>query len=73
MQETGILFFDPQDGRFDIQYDSGGNYGGLHCGNCLEVLENGAWQQTRMEYGDDNWYLVGIQTECLNGLQVRLP
>ena len=72
MQKTGVLFFDPQDDRFDIQYDGGGNYGGLHCGDCFEVFADGAWQQTRMEYSDD-WYLVGIKTECLNGLQVRLP
>jgi len=34
---------------------------GFHCGECLEVLVNDAWVQTRMEFSLDSqkWYLVG--------------
>ena len=46
-------------------------YGGLHCGDCLEVFVRGKWKQTRMEYGD-NWYLVGVRASDLNGLRVRI-
>lgn len=31
----------------------------------------GKWKPTRIEYGD-NWYLVGIRAEDLNGLRVRI-
>lgn len=33
---------------------------GFHCGECLEVMVNGEWVQTRMEMDiARNWYLVG--------------
>ncbi|MBS6584409.1 MAG: DUF5348 domain-containing protein [Subdoligranulum sp.] len=34
-------------------------------------FEGGKWKPTRIEYGD-NWYLVGIRAEDLNGLRVRI-
>ncbi|MBT9750854.1 hypothetical protein GPK80_01940 [Coprococcus comes] len=46
-------------------------YGGLHCGECFDVFVRGKWKPTRIEYGD-NWYLVGIRAEDLNGLRVRI-
>ncbi|WP_185956568.1 DUF5348 domain-containing protein, partial [Clostridioides difficile] len=46
-------------------------YGGLHCGDCMEVFVRGKWKPTRMEYGD-NWYLVGIRAADLSGLRVRI-
>ncbi len=44
---------------------------GLHCGECFDVFVRGKWKPTRIEYGD-NWYLVGIRAEDLNGLRVRI-
>ena len=35
------------------------------------VNATGKWKPTRIEYGD-NWYLVGIRAEDLNGLRVRI-
>ena len=35
------------------------------------VNSTGKWKPTRIEYGD-NWYLVGIRAEDLNGLRVRI-
>ena len=46
-------------------------YGGLHCGECMEVFAGGKWKPTRIEYGE-NWYLVGVRAEDLNGLRVRI-
>ncbi len=37
----------------------------------LDVFAGGKWKPTRIEYGD-NWYLVGIRAEDLNGLRVRI-
>ena len=55
-QKTGALIFDEQTDRYDIR---------------LEVFAGGKWKPTRIEYGD-NWYLVGIRAEDLNGLRVRI-
>ena len=46
-------------------------YGGLHCGECLDVLIDGEWVPTRIEMGE-GWFLVGIQTDQLAGLVVRI-
>ena len=61
-QKTGALIFDETADRYDIRFDIADYYGGLHCGE---------WKPTRIEYGD-NWYLVGIRAEDLNGLRVRI-
>ena len=53
---TGALVFDERTDRYDIRFD-------------LNV--RGKWKPTRIEYGD-NWYLVGIRAEDLNGLRVRI-
>ena len=57
--------------RFDVLYEEGNSYGGLHCGTKMEALINDEWIPTRIEYGND-WYLVGVQKESLPGLQVRI-
>ena len=67
-QRTGALVFDELTDRYDIRFDLNAYYGGLHCGDCLEVFVRGKWKPTRMEYGQ-NWYLVGIRAEDLNGLR----
>ena len=38
---------------------------------CMEVFAGGKWKPTRIEYGE-NWYLVGVRAEDLNGLRVRI-
>ena len=69
--KQGALIFDERSDRYDIRFDLSDYYGGLHCGDCLEVFVRGKWKPTRMEYGQ-NWYLVGIRAEDLNGLRVRI-
>ena len=46
-------------------------FGGLHCGQCFDVMVGGRWKPTRIEYAAD-WYLVGIRADDLNGLRVRI-
>ena len=71
IQRTGALIFDETADRYDIRFDVNDYYGGLHCGDCMEVFVRGKWKPTRMEYGD-NWYLVGIRAADLSGLRVRI-
>ena len=46
-------------------------YHGLYCGEGLEVLVGKRWVRTRIEKAAD-WYLVGIDTDWLDGLRVRV-
>jgi len=66
----GILIYDDDTERYDIRFDLEDYYGGLHCGECLEVFLRGKWTPTRIEKYDD-WYLVSIKTQ-LQGLKVRI-
>ena len=70
-QKTGALIYDEQTDRFDIRFDLNDYYGGLHCGECFDVMIGGKWKPTRIECGD-SWYLVGVRTDDLNGLRVRI-
>lgn len=65
----GALTLDAQTGRMDIRFDLENYYGGLHCGDCLDILINGKWVPTRIEMGD-GWYLTGIKADNLEGLIV---
>lgn len=71
MEQEGTLFYDDQTGRIDIRFGPEEYYGGLHCGTPMEVCIDGQWFPTRIEMGDD-WYLVGIKTDRLSGLTVRI-
>lgn len=71
--KQGALIFDEQTDRYDIRFDLTDYYGGLHCGECFDVMISGKWKPTRIEMGmQQNWYLVGVRAEDLNGLRVRL-
>ena len=67
----GVLVPDLQSGRMDIRFSLEDYYGGLHCGTTMDVNIDGKWIPTRIEMGDD-WYLVGIKTNSLPGLTVRI-
>ena len=72
-QKTGALIFDEQTDRYDIRFDINDYYGGLHCGECFGVFTGGKWKPTRIEMGaTQEWYLVGIRADDLNGLRVRM-
>lgn len=70
MKKIGVLIYN-EDGRMDIRFSLVEYYGGLHCGTCMDVLICEEWISTRIEKGDD-WYLVGIKTERLEGLVVKI-
>ena len=46
--KEGILYYDEASGRMDIQFHSGGKYGGLHCGDCFDVWVDNKWTPTRI-------------------------
>jgi len=73
-KQMGLLIWDIAAQRPDIRYPDGTCYGGLHCGNTLEVLIGNEWIATRVEYSHDagKWYLVGMGANReLQGLSVR--
>ena len=69
--KIGTLVLQRDIGRMDIRFSLNDYYGGLHCGETLDVTINGRWVSTRIEMGND-WYLVGIDTDDLVGLIVRI-
>lgn len=69
--KQGTLVYDLATDRYDIRFDLGCYYGGLHCGECFDVLIDGEWKPTRIEMADD-WYLVGIRTGDLQEMRVRI-
>ena len=44
-QKTGALIFDETADRYDIRFDVNDYYGGLHCGDCMEVFVRGKWKK----------------------------
>ena len=48
-QKTGALIFDETADRYDIRFDVNDYYGGLHCGDCMEVFVRGKWKPTRTD------------------------
>ena len=73
-----------REGRLEYNYENG-RYGllsmdlwidtGFHCGECMEVLVDDQWVQTRMEMNlAREWYLVGTPY-CgeLEYIRARIP
>ena len=69
--KQGTLFFNGNLDRYDIRFDRGDHYGGLHCGECFDAFLDGEWKPTRIEMGD-YWYLVGFRDKEMIGLRVRI-
>ena len=70
--KQGVLVYDFQQERIDIRFGLEEYYGGLHCGETLDVLIDGKWIPTRIEKAAD-WFLVGIgENISLPGLTVRI-
>jgi len=69
--KTGVLVKQRGTDRMDIRFSLNQYYGGLHCGETFDVKINGKWIPTRIEMGR-SWYLVGIKTDDLVGLIVRI-
>jgi len=69
-KKQGNLVRDEEWDRIDIRFGLEDYYGGLHCGETMDVLINGEWIPTRIEKSSD-WYLVGVKAKSLPGLTVR--
>lgn len=54
-KRQGTLIYDEESGRYDIRFSLERYYGGLHCGECFDVLIGSRWVPTRIEM-DDRWY-----------------
>lgn len=65
MKKQGVLIYDDVIDRMDIRFGPLDYYGGLHCGERLEVLLDGEWIPTRIELGEF-WYLKGVKLIKLN-------
>lgn len=67
----GALVQNLVSGRMDIRFGLNEYYGELQTGQTMEVQIDEEWIPTRLEMGD-GWYLVGIKTDNLIGLTVRI-
>ena len=56
---VGRLGYNSDNDRYGLLISDLWEHDGFHCGETLEVLVDGHWTSTRMEYGDTGWYLVG--------------
>lgn len=69
----GALVYCSNSGRMDVRCGLEDYYGGLHCSTGMDVLLDGRWKHTRIEMRTDGkWYLVGVPTNSLIGLRVRV-
>ena len=67
----GALIYNQETARYDIRFGLTDYHGGLYCGTGMDVMIGGKWVHTRIEFSD-RWYLVGIKTEILDRLRVRV-
>ncbi|MCH5303532.1 MAG: DUF5348 domain-containing protein [Ruminococcus sp.] len=73
----GTLFFNTRINKLDIYFDDETTYGGLNCGDEIEVLisdeiSQPKWELARIEYSDDlGWYLKGCKASEFD-LTVRI-
>ena len=67
----GTLVLRTDSGRMDIRFSLEEYHGELLCGSRMDVLIDEEWIPTRIEMADD-WFLVGIDTENIAGLTVRV-
>lgn len=70
--KKGVLVEEQGTNRLSIRYGLDDYSDGLHCGDCMGVKVGGHWKQTRLELGEHGWYLVGVRTDSIIGLQVRV-
>ena len=68
---VGRLKFNPGNDRYGIWWDNDWFHSGLHCGECLEVMLEGCWVQTRVEMAE-GFFLIGTPyRNCLENIPVR--
>lgn len=72
----GILVFNQQEERYQLRLGLQDYSRCFRCGDPLEVEVDGEWVESAMEMkwadGGNQWYLVGIRTDRLDGLKARI-
>lgn len=71
IMKIGTTVYDTNQDRIDIRFTNGETYGGIHCGECLDILLNGEWISTRIEM-EQKWFLVGLEGISPIGQTVRI-
>ena len=56
----GCLIYDEGSGRMDIRFGLEEYYGGLHCGEGMEVILDGNWRRMRESITDIDYYDIAI-------------
>lgn len=60
MWKEGRLGYNDSNNRYGLLIMDLWEHTGFHCGECLQVMVEGEWVETRMEMDNaQNWYLVG--------------
>ena len=67
----GVLVPDFLTGRMVVRFSVHEYSRKLHCGQPLEVLVDGVWQETRIGY-EGGWILEGVECATIVGLRVRI-
>ena len=70
-KRQGALYFDREEERYNIRFGLEECYLGLFCVEVEEFLLVKRFLVPRIEKAAD-WYLVGIDTDWLDGLRVRV-
>lgn len=70
----GRLSYNQANDRYGLLVGDLWHHDGLHCGDTLEVMVDGAWTPCRMEMDSGIWYLVGApyMGEGLEYVRARL-
>ena len=55
--KQGTLVYDHATDRYDIRFDLDCYYGGLHCGECFDVMVGGKWNPP-----GSRWLRTGISS-----------
>ena len=69
----GTLCYNYDNDRYGLIVGGEWKEDGFHCGDCMQVMVEGEWTPTRIEFSGGDWYLVGTPY-CgdLDGIRARL-
>lgn len=68
----GILIPKINDDKIDVRFGCDDYYGGLSEGEGMDVWMDDHWIRTKLEKSQSEWALVGIKTDLIFGLKVRI-
>lgn len=59
MREGSLIL--NSDGRLDLLYPDGATYGGLNCGDTIEIFQDDTWEFVRIEMAaGGEYYIPGV-------------